>query len=67
MPTIAPLPIETVCLSCKKSKSPTLMGSTYEGLGENGMRVRFWVCNPCAIPLGPGGQGPINMPKSFRA
>ena len=39
MPTIAPLPAKPICLSCKKSESPGLMGSTYEGQGENGMRV----------------------------
>ena len=62
MPNIAPLPVKTVCLSCKKPESPQLQGSTYEGKGHNGMLVKFWLCNPCAIPLGPSGQGPINMP-----
>ena len=40
MPKIALLPVEAVCLSCPKSQSRTLMGSTYEGKGENGMRVK---------------------------
>jgi hypothetical protein len=66
MPTIAPLPVKPVCLSCKKPESAQLMGSTYQGQGENGMRVKFWLCNPCAVPLGPSGQGPINMPESLK-
>ena len=58
MPTIAPLPVKPVCLSCKKSESPELMGSTYEGKGKNGMRVKFWLRNPCAVSLGPKRPGP---------
>lgn len=49
-----------VCLTCKREKSPQLFGAWYDARGANGMLLRFWMCNPCAIPLGPT-QGPIDM------
>lgn len=42
------------CVMCKRPEGPMRMGAFYDGLGENGMRlVHFWVCNECALPLGP--------------
>jgi hypothetical protein len=49
-----------VCLSCKREASPQLFGTWYNAKGDNGMLVAFWMCNPCAIPLGVS-QGPIDM------
>jgi hypothetical protein len=49
-----------VCLSCKREASPQLIGAWYNAKGSNGMLVSFWMCNPCAIPLGVS-QGPIDM------
>lgn len=48
------------CLSCKKAEAPNLPGATFTSSGDNGMIVTFWLCDQCAIPLGPG-QGPIDM------
>jgi hypothetical protein len=45
---------------CKQPEGPDRLGNFYDAVSENGMRlVHFWVCNPCAIPLGVG-QGPID-------
>lgn len=42
------------CEMCKRPETPTHMGAFYDALGSNGMRLlHFWVCNECAIPLGP--------------
>ncbi|QSQ16424.1 hypothetical protein [Myxococcus landrumensis] len=48
------------CISCKKTEGGEVVGSTYVSTGDNGMIVRFWMCDECALPLGPG-QGPIDM------
>ncbi len=53
-------PTKEVCLTCKREKTPQLFGAWYDAKGTNGMLLRFWMCNPCAIPLGPT-QGPIDM------
>jgi hypothetical protein len=45
---------------CKQPEGPERFGNFYDAVSENGMRlIHFWVCNPCAIPLGVG-QGPID-------
>ncbi|MCP3101857.1 hypothetical protein LZ198_23550 [Myxococcus sp. K15C18031901] len=48
------------CISCKKPEGGDVVGSIYVSTGDNGMIVRFWMCDECALPLGPG-QGPIDM------
>ena len=53
-------PEPNVCTMCKEPESPERMGNFYDAVSQNGMRlVHFWVCNPCAIPLGIG-QGEID-------
>ncbi|WNG33364.1 hypothetical protein F0U60_06745 [Archangium minus] len=49
-----------VCLSCKKPEGGAVSGSSYISNGDNGMIVRFWLCDDCAMTLGPS-QGPIDM------
>jgi hypothetical protein len=49
-----------VCLTCKREAAPQVFGAWYDAKGSNGMLLRFWMCNQCAIPLGPP-QGPIDM------
>lgn len=49
-----------VCLSCKREATPNIFGTWYDAKGGNGMLLRFWMCNKCAIPLGPK-QGPVDM------
>jgi hypothetical protein len=48
------------CISCQRTiDPPNLRGTLYTCTGEtSGTIIQFWMCNPCAIPLGPG-QGPI--------
>ncbi len=48
------------CISCKKAESPDLHGSMFTSNGENGMIITFWMCESCAIPLGPA-QGAIDI------
>jgi hypothetical protein len=36
------------------------LGADYEVRGADGTVLKFWMCNPCAIPLGPL-QGPITV------
>lgn len=53
-------PAVAQCLLCKKEEAPDLPGATYTSNGDNGMIISFWMCDRCAIPLGPG-QGPIDV------
>ena len=48
------------CISCQREiQPPALRGTLYTCTGESaGNTITFWMCNPCAIPLGPS-QGPI--------
>ncbi|HZN94215.1 MAG TPA: hypothetical protein VFB81_15990 [Myxococcales bacterium] len=48
------------CISCQRTiEPPALRGTLYNCKSEStGATIQFWMCNPCAIPLGPG-QGPI--------
>lgn len=49
------------CVSCKRViNPPELRGTQFVCKGENGTNIAFWMCSPCAIPLGPG-QGPIRV------
>ena len=48
------------CISCHELEGPDRQGATFTSNGDNGMVITFWMCNPCAVPLGPG-QGPIDM------
>lgn len=57
----APKPEATpACLLCKKEEAPDVPGATYTATGSNGMLVTFWLCDGCAIPLGPP-QGDIDL------
>lgn len=49
-----------LCVSCQREiDPPNLRGTFYTCKGEtSGNIIQFWMCNPCAIPLGPS-QGPI--------
>lgn len=59
--TPAPKPSAVAtCLLCKKEEAPDVPGATYAATGENGMILSFWLCDQCAIPLGPG-QGPLDI------
>ena len=53
-------PAPNACIHCKRPESGDVVGSTFTSNGENGMIVRFWMCDDCALKLGPG-QGPIDM------
>jgi len=48
------------CISCQRTiDPPNLRGTLYTCKGDsNGSVIQFWMCNPCAIPMGPS-QGPI--------
>ncbi len=47
-----------VCASCGQPEDEeSRRGADYEARSEKGAQVRFWMCNRCAIPLGPP-QGP---------
>jgi len=49
------------CAICSKTEeAPMRMGADYQVRGEDGTVLKFWMCNPCAFPLGPQ-QGPINV------
>ncbi len=49
-----------VCIACKRPESPAVLGAKFHAKGENGMIISFWMCDRCAIPLGPD-QGPITL------
>jgi hypothetical protein len=54
---------KNVCVSCgteEDSKDYKKRGANYEAKSSGGTVVKFWMCNPCAIPLGPP-QGPITV------
>lgn len=51
---------KNVCIACKTEEAPTTKGANYEAKSNSGYVVKFWLCNRCAIPLGPP-QGPIDM------
>lgn len=53
-------PPKNVCVSCKKEESRDVPGGTFTSNGDNGMIITFWMCESCAIPLGPQ-QGPIDL------
>jgi len=55
---------QNLCVVCKKpEEKPTRFGADYNVQADSGTQLTFWMCNDCAIPLGPP-QGPINYPKS---
>ena len=49
-----------VCISCKRTEGPNVPGGTFTSSGDNGMIISFWMCESCAIPLGPQ-QGDIDL------
>lgn len=52
---------KNTCAICKKTEeTPMRMGANYEVKADNGKVLKFWMCNPCAIPLSPP-QGPITI------
>lgn len=51
---------KNVCSMCHREETADRLGNFYDAVSENGMRLQhFWICNECAIPLGPG-QGAID-------
>lgn len=52
--------MSNTCISCQRTIDPPhLRGTLYTCKSEtSGTIIQFWMCNPCAIPLGPS-QGPI--------
>lgn len=53
-------PAQHTCISCRKAEGGAVVGSSYLSNGDNGMIVRFWMCDDCAMKYGPS-QGPIDM------
>ena len=50
-----------VCASCGQPEDEeSRRGAEYEARSDRGTAVRFWMCNRCAIPLGPA-QGPADL------
>jgi hypothetical protein len=49
-----------MCLVCQSIESKKNKGAQYTSNGDNGMIVSFWLCDACAVKLGPG-QGPIDI------
>ena len=49
-----------VCISCKRTEGPNVPGASFTSSGDNGMIISFWMCESCAIPLGPQ-QGDIDL------
>ena len=60
MPENATPPQMNTCLSCKRQEAPDVPGAIFHAQGDNGMVADLWLCNACAVKLGPG-QGPIDM------
>ena len=49
-----------LCTMCHKAEGSDRYGTFYDAVSESGMRLlHFWVCNDCAIPLGPGQGGVV--------
>jgi hypothetical protein len=47
-----------ICVMCHRAESSEVLGNFYDAVSGNGMRLQhFWVCNDCAIPLGPDQGG----------
>lgn len=47
-----------LCILCAKPKSDQRPGATYELQSDRLEKLTAWICNDCAIPLGPP-QGPV--------
>ncbi len=58
-------PTPHCCLSCHKPESSTVRGGLFTSNGDNGMIITFWLCDSCALPLGPG-QGKIDLDAKAR-
>ena len=42
-------------MACTVCQQTGHQGHYYDAVGDSGMRLtHFWVCNPCAVKLGPG-------------
>lgn len=63
-PNDAPAP--NSCIACKRTEGGPVAGVSYVSNGDNGMIVRFWMCDECALKLSPG-QGPIDMDDPGKA
>lgn len=47
-----------ICIGCAGTEAPTRRGAVYELRSDRGETLTAWICNDCAIPLGPP-QGPV--------
>jgi len=47
-----------ICIACTALESPERPGAFFDVRSEHGESMRVWLCDQCAIPLGPA-QGPI--------
>ena len=56
--------ISAVCVSCAGVESKDRYGAFFNLRSEGGDALRVWLCNDCAIPLGPP-QGPIRAKKGM--
>ncbi len=57
-------PQPNACSMCHKPEGAGCFGNYYDAISANGMRLlHFWVCNDCAIPLGPGQGGVVADPE----
>lgn len=70
MPVLPPLKPQVsmgrpgTCVCCKRQESPAVVGATFTSDGTNGLKVKFWLCDDCAGPLGPQ-QGFTGIPDDF--
>jgi len=53
-------PAQHTCISCRKAEGGAVAGAPYLPNGDNGLIVRFRMCDDWAMKDGPS-QGPIDM------
>lgn len=51
---------KNTCASCKSPEAPDRKGHPYSVKAESGKALKMWLCNRCAVTLGPQ-QGPITL------
>ena len=55
---------QAVCISCAGVESAQRVGAFFDLQSPEGEALRVWLCNDCAIPLGPP-QGPVVAKKGM--
>ncbi len=53
-----------ICIRCNTLQSPERPGAFFDVRSEHGDTMTVWLCNECAIPLGPP-QGPIRARRGM--